>query len=54
MARGNIRNIVLNAAFLAAADGGAIGRQHILHGTRREFEKIGRLWTEPGPAGGPG
>jgi AAA+ superfamily predicted ATPase len=53
VAGGTIRNIVLNAAFLAAADGGVISRRHILHGTRREFEKIGRLWTEPEPAGGP-
>ncbi|MFJ4245042.1 ATP-binding protein [Streptomyces iakyrus] len=51
---GNIKNIVLNAAFLAAADGGAIGRQHILRGARREFEKIGKLWAEPAaPAGRP-
>ena len=42
----NIRNIVLNAAFLAAADGGSIGRRHILRGTRQEFEKIGKLWPE--------
>ena len=46
---GNIKNIVLNAAFLAAADGGAIDRRHILRGTRREFEKIGKLWSEPAP-----
>jgi SpoVK/Ycf46/Vps4 family AAA+-type ATPase len=52
VAGGTIRNIVLNAAFLAVADGGVIDRRHILHGTRREFEKIGRLWTEPALAGG--
>jgi hypothetical protein len=44
---GSIKNIVLNAAFLAAADGGVINRGHILRGTRREFEKIGKLWQEP-------
>ncbi|WP_037820536.1 AAA family ATPase [Streptomyces sp. NRRL B-3229] len=44
----NIRNIVLQAAFLAAADGTAIGRAHILRGARREFEKIGKLWAETG------
>lgn len=44
----NIRNIVLQAAFLAAADGTAIGRPHILRGARREFEKIGKLWAETG------
>ncbi len=41
---GSIRNIVLNAAFCAARDGGVIGMEHILSGTRREFEKIGKLW----------
>ncbi|MFF1696513.1 ATP-binding protein [Streptomyces sp. NPDC058257] len=50
VAGGSIKNIVLNAAFLAAADGGPIGRRHILRGVRREFEKIGKLWTEPAPA----
>jgi len=46
VAGGSIKNIVLNAAFLAAADGGTIDRRHILQGTRREFEKIGKLWHE--------
>jgi len=41
----NIKNIALNSAFLAAADDGTIGYTHILRGTRREFEKIGKLWT---------
>jgi SpoVK/Ycf46/Vps4 family AAA+-type ATPase len=50
VAGGNIKNIVLNAAFLAAADGGVIGREHILRGTRREFEKIGKIWSEAGKA----
>ena len=47
VAGGSIQNIVLNAAFLAAANGGTIGTQHLLQGTRREFEKIGKLWSEP-------
>ena len=46
VAGGNIKNIVLNAAFLAAENGGVIGMQHILDGTRGEFEKIGKLWDE--------
>ena len=54
VAGGTIRNIALNAAFLAAADGGVIDRRHILHGARREFEKIGQLWVEPASAGGRG
>ncbi|MCG2622429.1 ATP-binding protein [Arthrobacter sp. I2-34] len=50
IAGGSIKNIVLNAAFLAAADGGIITARHIRLGTRREFEKLGKLWTEqPAP-----
>ena len=36
-------NILVSAAYLAAADGGTITMQHLLHGTRREFQKMGRL-----------
>jgi SpoVK/Ycf46/Vps4 family AAA+-type ATPase len=43
---GNIKNIALNAAFLAMANGGAVDMQHILHGTRREYQKMGKLWHE--------
>lgn len=46
IAGGNIKNIVLNSAFLAAADGGDIGMEHLLRGTKRELEKMGRLWDE--------
>jgi AAA+ superfamily predicted ATPase len=46
LAGGNIRNILVSAAFLAAADGGTITMQHLLHGTRREFQKMGRLVLE--------
>jgi AAA+ superfamily predicted ATPase len=46
VAGGSIRNIVLNAAFLAAENGGAIGMPHILTSVRGEFEKIGKLWDE--------
>jgi hypothetical protein len=42
----NIRNIALNAAFLAAAGGGVIDRSHILLGVQGEFAKIGKLWTD--------
>ncbi len=44
VAGGNIKNIVLNAAFLAAENGGMIGMEQIMHGTKREYEKIGKLW----------
>lgn len=43
LAGGNIRNILVSAAYLAAADSGTITMQHLLHGTRREFQKMGRL-----------
>lgn len=46
LAGGNIRNIILGAAFLAAADDGEINTQHLLHATRREFQKMGRLVPE--------
>lgn len=46
IAGGNIRNIIVNAAFLAAADGGTVGMSHLLHGTRRELQKMGRLVSE--------
>jgi hypothetical protein len=44
---GDIKNIALNAAFLAAADKKEIAGRHVLAGTRREFEKTGKVWTEP-------
>lgn len=40
---GNIRNIILSAAYLAASDGGQVTMAHLLHGARREFQKLGRL-----------
>jgi SpoVK/Ycf46/Vps4 family AAA+-type ATPase len=46
VAGGNIKNIVLNAAFLAAAESGVIGMQHVLQSARREFEKIGKRWDD--------
>jgi AAA+ superfamily predicted ATPase len=43
---GNIKNIVLNAAFLAASNGGKICMEHLIRATRREYQKIGRVCTE--------
>ncbi|MDN3522561.1 AAA family ATPase [Halomonas ramblicola] len=43
---GTIRNIVLNAAFLAAEKEEAIGMTHLIDSARREYEKIGKLWDE--------
>ena len=43
---GNIRNVALNAAFLAAERGGAIEFDDVLHAVRREYSKIDKLVTE--------
>jgi ATP-dependent 26S proteasome regulatory subunit len=43
---GNIRNVIVNATYFAAADGGSVGMGHFLHGTRRELQKMGRLVSE--------
>ena len=46
LAGGNIRNIILNAAYLAAAEDQPLAMQHLLHSTRRELQKMGRLLGE--------
>jgi hypothetical protein len=46
LAGGNIRNIIVSAAYLAASDGGRVTMGHLLHGTRRELQKMGRLIGE--------
>jgi hypothetical protein len=46
LAGGNIRNIILSAAYLASANGGMVTMEHLLHGTRRELQKMGRLTSE--------
>lgn len=46
LAGGNIRNIILAAAFLAAESGQAVGMAHLLHAARREYQKMGRLIDE--------
>jgi SpoVK/Ycf46/Vps4 family AAA+-type ATPase len=43
---GNIRNIVLSGAFLAADDGQRIGMAHLIRATRREYQKLGKMITE--------
>jgi ATP-dependent 26S proteasome regulatory subunit len=39
---GNIKNVALAAAFLAAEAGGAVTMEHLLHATRREYQKLGK------------
>ena len=46
IAGGNIRNIAVAAAFLAAADGGCIDMDHLLHATQREYQKMGKVIAE--------
>lgn len=43
---GSIRNVLVNAAFLAAHDGQVIRTEHLLWAARREFQKLGRLVDE--------
>ena len=45
VAGGNIRNIALASAFLAAADGGVVAMRHVLAAVRREYQKIGKVLT---------
>jgi ATP-dependent 26S proteasome regulatory subunit len=43
---GNIANTVLNSAFLASDIGSEINMDTIIQGTKREYEKVGKLWDE--------
>ena len=43
---GNIKNVALAAAFMAASNGGELTMKHLLHGMKREFQKMGRVLTE--------
>lgn len=42
---GNIRNVALLSAFLAAEDGMEISMTHIIRATKREYQKLGKLIT---------
>jgi ATP-dependent 26S proteasome regulatory subunit len=43
---GNIRNIIVSAAYLAAANGQEVTMEHMMHAVRRELQKMGRLLSE--------
>ena len=43
---GNIKNIALNAAFLAAEKSEKVGMEHIIRATKREFQKMGKLCVQ--------
>ena len=42
---GNIKNVALAAAFLAADDGGPVHMSHLLRAVRREYQKMGKVLT---------
>jgi len=46
VAGGNIRNIALAAAFLAADDSGVVGMPHLLRAIQREYQKMGKVVSE--------
>jgi SpoVK/Ycf46/Vps4 family AAA+-type ATPase len=46
LAGGSIRNIVLNAAFLAAANDDVVCMRYMILATRREFQKMGMACSE--------
>lgn len=46
IAGGNIRNVALHAAFLAAPNGGVVTMEHLIQATRREYQKIGKVVGE--------
>lgn len=43
---GNIRNLVVTAAYLAAEEDSAISMRHLIRATEREYRKLGRLCLE--------
>jgi SpoVK/Ycf46/Vps4 family AAA+-type ATPase len=43
---GNIKNVALSASFLAAGSSDKVGMEHIIRATKREYQKIGKLFTE--------
>jgi SpoVK/Ycf46/Vps4 family AAA+-type ATPase len=43
---GNIKNVALAAAFLAAEGGPTVTMAHLLQATRREYQKMGKVLSE--------
>ena len=40
---GSIRNVIINASFLAASQNESVSNRHLVHAIRREMQKMGRL-----------
>jgi SpoVK/Ycf46/Vps4 family AAA+-type ATPase len=54
VAGGTIRNVVLSAAFLAAAENDPVGMDQLLRAARREYAKSDAVWPAAAfPAAGP-
>jgi len=51
VAGGHIRNIALNAAFLAAEGGGVVEMEHLMAAARVEYAKLEKPFTETDPGG---
>jgi ATP-dependent 26S proteasome regulatory subunit len=49
LAGGNIKNIAMTAAYYAASNGRHIRMSHLMQAARREFQKLGRAWSETQP-----
>jgi SpoVK/Ycf46/Vps4 family AAA+-type ATPase len=46
IAGGNIKNVAMNSAFLAAKDGGQVNMQNVMMAIKREFQKMGKLCSK--------
>lgn len=46
VAGGNIKNIAVAAAFLAAQESKSIGMEHVMWATKREYQKMGKLLVD--------
>ena len=42
----NIKNVIVSAAFLAAEDSKKINMNHIIHGIKREYQKLGKAYSQ--------
>ena len=47
MSGGYIKNAVVRAAFLAAAEGRRLGRRHLEYASRIEYESMGKIVRTP-------
>ena len=46
IAGGNIKNVALSAAFLAASDGRVVNMTHLVRAVQREYQKMGKVVVE--------